>query len=268
MGGKSRLLAAVLLLPLHGVCAAQEMSLASCHEKLAAAPGFAILADKVALGAGKNTTPRMLADPSLANNTERPVIGKWAAARADCVKANSRFGNEVYRPPLQAFSMDAENKIMAVAVELYDLKISWRVQSAATSHRSRPARKNSATGPANSATRVGIRTGRPGGARTRPAATRHRRGRKAGDAGAAAGRAGGGKLSPCISSPNLCGCTAPLPTRSPHRQSKLLPFRRPDHLHKLRVSDSFSPTRARGLQDSRCGRRGGRGRECAASPHR
>ncbi len=125
MAEKTQLLALVLLLPQHAVCAAQEISLAACLEKLAAVPGFAILADKVALGAGKNTAPRMLADPSLANNTERPVIGKWAAARADCLKANSRFGNEVYRPPLQAFSMDAENKIMAAAVELYDLKISY-----------------------------------------------------------------------------------------------------------------------------------------------
>ena len=118
-------LATTMLLFMPGVCAAQEESLTACLEKLATVPGFAILADKVALGAGKDTTPRMLADPSLANNTERPVIGKWAAARADCLKANSRFGNQVYRPPLQAFSMDAENKIMAAVVELYDLKISY-----------------------------------------------------------------------------------------------------------------------------------------------
>ena len=117
-----RLLALMLLLLMHGLCAAQQ-GLASCLDKLAPDPAFALLARKLALGMAAGATPAMLADTSLANDKERPVIAEWAAARAECLKADSRYGNAVYRPPLQAFGIDAENKVMAAAVELYDRKI-------------------------------------------------------------------------------------------------------------------------------------------------
>ena len=80
MARKVQLLSIVLLLPLHSVCAAQDVSLASCHEKIAAAPGLAVLANKGALGTGKNTTPQMISDTALANTKELPFIAKWATA--------------------------------------------------------------------------------------------------------------------------------------------------------------------------------------------
>ena len=120
-----RLLAMTLLLLMHGLCAAQQDSLAACLDKLVPDPAFGLLAGKLALGTATSATPAMIADASLANNKERPVIADWAAARAECLKANSRYGNAVYRPPLQAFGIDAENKVMAAAVELYDRKISF-----------------------------------------------------------------------------------------------------------------------------------------------
>jgi hypothetical protein len=125
MAAKMRLLALTLLLVMHGLCAAQQGSLASCLDKLAPDPAFALLARKLALGMATGATPAMVADTSLANNQERPVIAEWAAARAECLKADSRYGNAVYRPPLQAFGIDAENQVMAAAVELYDRKISF-----------------------------------------------------------------------------------------------------------------------------------------------
>jgi hypothetical protein len=120
-----RLLAMALLLLMHGLCAAQQDSLAACLDKLVSDPAFALLAGKLALGTATSATPAMFADTSLASNKERPVIADWGAARAECLKANSQFGNAVYRPPLQAFGIDAENKVMAAAVELYDRKISF-----------------------------------------------------------------------------------------------------------------------------------------------
>jgi hypothetical protein len=120
-----RPLAMLLLLLMHGLCTAQSESLSACLEKLGADPAFALLANKVSLGAAATATPAMLADPSIANSKERPVISAWASTRADCLKTESKFGNEVYRPPLQAAGIDAEHKLMAAAVELYDQKISY-----------------------------------------------------------------------------------------------------------------------------------------------
>ena len=67
----------------------------------------------------------MLADSSLASSKERQVISEWAAARGDCIKADSRYGREVYRAPLQTYGIDAENKVMAAAVALYNREISF-----------------------------------------------------------------------------------------------------------------------------------------------
>lgn len=113
----------VLFLPVH--CCAQQTSLASCLDRLASVPAYALIAGKLALGSGASTASVMLADTTVPNNREREVISEWAAARAECVKADSRFGNATYRPPLQTFGIDAENRVMAAAVDLYDLKISF-----------------------------------------------------------------------------------------------------------------------------------------------
>ena len=125
MAAKMRLLAMTLLFLMHGHCAAQSESLAACLDKLAADSRFALIAGKLSLGMAANPKPAMLADSSTANNKERPLIAEWAAARAECLKADSKFGNETYRAPMQTFGIDAEHKVMAAAVELYDQKISF-----------------------------------------------------------------------------------------------------------------------------------------------
>ena len=110
---------------IHGYCHAQQASLASCMDRLSTDPGFAVLAGKLAVGTATNAAPGMLADSSLANRRERRVISEWAAARGECIKADSRYGHEVYRPPLQTYGIDAENKVMAAAVALYNREISF-----------------------------------------------------------------------------------------------------------------------------------------------
>lgn len=94
-------------------------------ERLAADSKFAPLAGKVSLGMTANAVPPRRADASFASDSERPVIAEWAAARGECIKAYSRYGNAAYRPPLQAFGIDAENKVMAAAVALYNRAISF-----------------------------------------------------------------------------------------------------------------------------------------------
>jgi hypothetical protein len=120
-----RPLAMMLCCLINGYCHAQQASLASCMDQLAADSRFAVLAGKLALGTVSNSIPAILSDTSLASNKERRVISEWAAARGECIKADSRYGNSVYRPPLQAHGIDAENKVMAEAAALYDRKISF-----------------------------------------------------------------------------------------------------------------------------------------------
>lgn len=94
-------------------------------DKLAAEPRFSPLSGKLALGTFTDVPPALLADTALASEKERRVISEWAAARGECIKAERRYGSEVYRPPLQAFGIGAEDKVMAAAVALYDREISF-----------------------------------------------------------------------------------------------------------------------------------------------
>ena len=120
-----QLVVAALLILVCGHCNAQLTTLDACMSKLADDPGYSLLAGKLAVGTIADTTPAMNANTALPNNQERHVIAAWAAARAECLKTESRYGNAVYRPPLQTFSIDAENKVMAAAVELYDRKMTF-----------------------------------------------------------------------------------------------------------------------------------------------
>jgi hypothetical protein len=94
-------------------------------EKLRAEAGFAPLAGRLAVGAHAEITPAMLADASMATARERQAISRWAEARAECIRTESRYGNATYRAPLQTYALDAENKLMAAIVELHDGKISY-----------------------------------------------------------------------------------------------------------------------------------------------
>ena len=120
-----RLLVTVLLIFACGHCNAQLTTLDFCMYKLADDSGFRLLAGKLAVGTVAGTTPAMIANTALPSNQERQVIAAWAAARAECLKTESRYGNAVYRPPLQAFGIDAENKVMSATVELHDRKITF-----------------------------------------------------------------------------------------------------------------------------------------------
>jgi hypothetical protein len=120
-----RRLAVMILILSHGLCEAQQESLASCMDRLAEDSKFAPLAGKLAVGNSAEIPPAGFADASLASDKERRIISDWAAARAECIKASNRYGNELYRAPLQVFGIDAENKVMAAAATLYNRKISF-----------------------------------------------------------------------------------------------------------------------------------------------
>jgi hypothetical protein len=108
-----------------GCCHAQSGALGACLDRLPADPAFAPLAGKLALGAAADGPPAMFADIALPDDRQRRIISAWAAARAECIRADGRYGNALYRPPLQAHGIDAENRVMAAAAALYDREISF-----------------------------------------------------------------------------------------------------------------------------------------------
>jgi len=123
---KTLFLPALMLLSLlPRLALAQQESLGPCLDKLAADPAYAVLAGKLALGANPKPVSAKDAESAVVSDKERPLIARWAAARAECLKADSRFGNDAYRPPLQAYGLEAENKVLAATEQLYDRKLTF-----------------------------------------------------------------------------------------------------------------------------------------------
>lgn len=110
---------------LQGHCFAQRGSLDACMDRLATDPRFALLAQKLVVGAVTSTPPAMLGDLSLVNGKERPVLAEWAEARGTCLREENKYGNAAYRPPLQTNAIEAESKVLAAAVALYNREISF-----------------------------------------------------------------------------------------------------------------------------------------------
>src|SRR3982751_5199386 len=102
-----------------------QSSLQMSRAGLAADPKLTSLSGKVSLGSAASVSSTMLGDRSVPNRNEREAIGNWAAARSECVKGASREGNDVYRPPLLTYNIEAENKVMAALSELHNGKISF-----------------------------------------------------------------------------------------------------------------------------------------------
>jgi hypothetical protein len=120
-----RLLPIIALLLAHTAFAAQQDNLASCLKALSAEPRFATLASHIAVGDAGAGTAAMLQDSGVPTEKERKAIADWADARASCVKAADQEGNAAYRPPLVAHAIQAENKVLAAAVELYERRITY-----------------------------------------------------------------------------------------------------------------------------------------------
>lgn len=115
----------MLLLSIATCSYAQRDALLACMGRLAADERFAPITGKLAVGVNSDTTFAMLADTSLASTGERRAISEWAAQRSECIKAEDRYGRSSYRPPMQALGTEAENKVMAAAVDLYNRKINF-----------------------------------------------------------------------------------------------------------------------------------------------
>jgi hypothetical protein len=120
-----RPLALALFWLLPGLGYAQQDSLAACMDRLATDSRFATLARKLEVGAMTGASPAMLADASFAGSRERQALSEWAEARGACIGEEGKRGNAAYRPPLQTYSIEAENKVMAAAVALYNREISF-----------------------------------------------------------------------------------------------------------------------------------------------
>jgi flagellar biosynthesis GTPase FlhF len=107
------------------ICVAQQDRLTACFQNLASRPQFSSISAKLDIGTAARSSPAMLSDNSIAKDNERRAIADWAAARAECLQAAHQEGTALYRPPLLAYGIEAENKVLAAAVDLYDRKISF-----------------------------------------------------------------------------------------------------------------------------------------------
>jgi hypothetical protein len=125
MLAKSLALALIVAAILARPCLAQQDPLVDCLKGLAADTRFTPIAAKLAINAATDTTFPMLADQTIANGAEQKAISDWATARAECVKGGEAHWQQHYPPQLHALAIEAENMMMALAVDLYNKKITF-----------------------------------------------------------------------------------------------------------------------------------------------
>ena len=104
---------------------AQQDPLVLCLKQLSSDSRFTPIADKIAITSAPDTTFAMLAETSVANDSERLAISAWATARKECVRDGEAYWTKTY--PLQIFALanESENAVLAVAVDLYNKSISF-----------------------------------------------------------------------------------------------------------------------------------------------
>jgi hypothetical protein len=113
------------LLAAAAVCHAQQDALTSCLAGLETDPRFTAIAGKLATGARPDATPQMLDDLTTATGKQVRALADWTAARSECVRAEAASGNASYRPPLQAFRLEAEGEVIEAAADLHDGRITY-----------------------------------------------------------------------------------------------------------------------------------------------
>ncbi len=96
-----------------------------CLSRLETDSRFAAIVGKLVLGARADATPAMLADLTAPAGRQVPALADWTAARSDCIGAEAAFGNASYRPPLQAFRLEAEGDIIEAAADLHDRRMTF-----------------------------------------------------------------------------------------------------------------------------------------------
>jgi len=120
-----RWLAALALACLAQAGQAQQDELSECLGRLAADARFAPLAGRIVLGTLPDPPPPAAIDTGYPDAAQQKLVGAWAAARTECVKAAARVGNAMYRPPLVTIGIEAENRLLAAAEVLHNRKLSW-----------------------------------------------------------------------------------------------------------------------------------------------
>lgn len=95
-----------------------------CSKRIAADPKFSALAQKVPLDLHMPTL-EMLADGSYPTPADRKSIGQWMAAEKSCIKQGDTYRHSHYPHELIALAANAEARITAVALALYNDQIQY-----------------------------------------------------------------------------------------------------------------------------------------------
>ena len=96
-----------------------------CIDKLTDGSRFAPIEEKLAGGVGSRAPRAVPVDTTYPAEKEQRLIAEWAAARGECIRAANRFGTATYRPPIQAIGIEAETRVLAAALVLYNGKMSY-----------------------------------------------------------------------------------------------------------------------------------------------
>lgn len=118
---RAALLALVLAAP---AAFAQQDPSVGCMQSLREQPRFEAIKAKISLGRVRDSTFAMLADTTLPDEAERQAIAAWATARADCVRLGDDF-RKSWPPQLASLAVEAESRMTAEAVDLYQQKITF-----------------------------------------------------------------------------------------------------------------------------------------------
>lgn len=118
-------IALAILLAVSVTVHAQDDPTVTCLGKLPANKKLTPIVSKLAVSVVTETTFPMLADQSRPNELEKRAIADWAAERNECVKAGDDYWRRTYPPQIHALAIEAENTLMALAVELYNGKVTF-----------------------------------------------------------------------------------------------------------------------------------------------
>ena len=106
-------------------CLAQEDPSIACGKAHAADARFSLIAKKMPLAGIENISLEMLADESKPNDAERKQLAAYALARNDCLNEGTEFRKAHYPPEIIAAMLEANDKILDAAADLYNRKITF-----------------------------------------------------------------------------------------------------------------------------------------------
>jgi|GEM_PF-3293728 len=106
------------------VAAAADDPSTVCARRVAGDPQFSALAQKLPLDLHMPSF-QMLADDSFPTPAERTSLGRWMTAEKACIKQGDTYRRSHYPHELIALAADAEARVAAVAIALYNKQIQY-----------------------------------------------------------------------------------------------------------------------------------------------